>query len=43
MLMNVDAFLGSLKYMGYGLAGIFTIILVLIGIVMLLRKIFPAR
>jgi hypothetical protein len=29
--------------MGYGLAGIFTIILVLIGIVMLLRKIFPAR
>ncbi len=43
MLVNVDAFFGSLKYMGYGLAGIFTIILVLMGLVMLLRKIFPAR
>ncbi len=39
----MNTFLGSLKVMGLGMLGIFIVTIVLIVIMMLLTKIFPAR
>lgn len=41
--MNMDGFLQSLPVMGKGMLGIFIVIGVIMLIVMLLGKIFPAK
>ncbi len=40
-MLDFAAFVDSLKYLGYGLGGIFVIIGLLALLVMLMRKIFP--
>jgi len=42
-MLDVAAFVDSLKYLGYGLGGIFVIIGLLALMVVALRKIFPAK
>ena len=42
-MLDFTAFIDSLQYMGYGLAGIFIIIGLLAAVVMLLRKVFPIK
>ena len=41
--MDFAAFIVSLQYMGYGMAGIFVIIGLMSLLVMLLRKLFPVK
>ena len=41
--MDFAAFIDSLQYMGYGMAGIFVIIGQMSLLVMLLRKLFPVK
>lgn len=41
--MDFAAFIDSLQYMGYGMAGIFVIIGLMSLLVMLLRKLFPVK
>nr|MDD6336701.1 hypothetical protein [bacterium] len=43
MTIDFAAFIDSLKYMGYGLLGIFSIISILIGLVAAIKAIFPAK
>ena len=38
--LNFPAFLESLKYMGYGMAGIFVVMLIIYGLVKLLSIVF---
>lgn len=41
--MDFAAFVDSLQYLGYGLAGIFVIIGLMSLVVTLLRKLFPVK
>lgn len=41
--MNTDVFLQSLKVMGIGMLGIFSVTLVIILVILLLTKIFPDK
>ena len=41
--MDFAAFIDSLQYMGYGMAGIFVIIGLMSLLVMVLRKLFPVK
>lgn len=43
MTIDFTAFLDSLKYMGFGLAGIFGIIAILIILVNVLIRVFPDK
>jgi hypothetical protein len=42
-MLDFAAFVDSLQYMGYGLAGIFVIIGLMSLMVALLRKVFPVK
>ena len=42
-MLDFAAFVDSLQYMGYGLAGIFVIIGLMSLMVSLLRKVFPVK
>ena len=41
--IDFDAFISSLRYMGFGLLGIFAITFIIIGLVQLLIKVFPTK
>ena len=43
MHIDVAAFLESLKIMGIGMLGIFIVTMVLIGVMVLLTKVFPEK
>lgn len=43
MMLNIAAFLESLKIMGIGMLGIFIVTMVLIGVMVLLTKAFPEK
>lgn len=43
MSINIQGFLETLPIMGTGMAGIFIVILVIYGAVLLLNKVFPFK
>jgi len=42
-MLNIDGFIDTLSIMGYGMGGIFSVILIIYLLVLLFNKLFPGK